>query len=349
MASSGITFRADGAQPVTAQDTGNVSLMGTLALTVTPAPDGTTGSSTPFDLSRLTAVGTDAGIASLVRVLNPDGTVRNSFSPYDPSFTGGVRVAIARTPTGFNVITAPGPGRFPDIRVIDPVTGNTLSTITPFETSFEGGEFISTADINNDGYDDYVITPDKGGGPRVVVISGKTGARIADFFGIEDSAFRGGARAAMTDINGDGVTDMIVSAGFGGGPRISVINGKDIAAGSPSPSRLIGDFFAFEPELRNGAYVAAGDLNNDGKGDIILGAGPDGGPRVRIINGKQLLAIAKFGGLDEAVAVEPQTQIANFFGGDPNSRGASASWRRSSIRTTSPISSWAGGRVRVQP
>ena len=33
---------------------------------------------------------------------------------------------------------------------------------------------------------DFVVTPDEGGGPRVLVISGRTGGRIADFFGIAD-------------------------------------------------------------------------------------------------------------------------------------------------------------------
>jgi len=40
------------------------------------------------------------------------------------------------------------------------------------------------------------------------------------------------------------------------------------------PTHLFHDFFLFEDVLRNGAYVTIGDLNGDGFGDIIGGAGP---------------------------------------------------------------------------
>jgi len=44
------------------------------------------------------------------------------------------------------------------------------------------------------------------------------------------------------------------------------------------------NFFAYDKNFRGGVNVAAGDINGDGKDEIITGAGPGGGPHVRIFN-----------------------------------------------------------------
>src|SRR4029079_17897977 len=146
-------------------------------------------------------------------------------------------------------------------------------------------------------------------GPRVTVRSGKDGSLLADFFGIEDPNFRGGARAAVGDVNGDGTPDLVVAAGFQGGPRVAVFDGKSLRPGQ-APVKLFNDFFAFEQTLRNGVFVACGDLDGDGKAEVIAGGGPGGGPRVTAFSGKGLVTS---GGAT-------LTPVANFFGGDPNSR-----------------------------
>ena len=126
----------------------------------------------------------------------------------------------------------------------DGASGTLLLAFTPFESSFTGGVYVAAGDVDGDGFADLVVTPDDGGGPRVVVVSGRTQQRLADFFGIDDPAFRGGARAAVGDLNGDGAGDLIVSAGFGGGPRVAGYDGRSRAAAaarrstcSPTSSR----------------------------------------------------------------------------------------------------------------
>jgi hypothetical protein len=99
-----------------------------------------------------------------------------------------------------------------------------------------------------------------------------------------------------------------VAAGFVGGPRVAVFDGRDVAAGSVSPARLAADFFAFEPEVRNGVFVAAGDVDGDGFAEVIAGGGPDGGPRLTAFSGAALLR-------------NEQSAVANFFAGDPTNRG----------------------------
>ena len=76
-----------------------------------------------------------------------------------------------------------------------------------------------------------------------------------------------------------------------------------------APVKLFGDFFAFEQTLRNGVFVAAGDLDGDGFAELIAGGGPGGGPRVTAFTGKTLLG------------EHATTLVANFFGGDPDNRG----------------------------
>jgi hypothetical protein len=242
-------------------------------------------------------------------VYNPDQSVRFTLTPF-PGFTGGVRVAVA----DFNgdgigdLVVGTGPGQPTLVLVLDGVTQEELFAVAPFEPTFTGGVYVAAGDVNGDGLADLIITPDQGGGPRVRVFNGNGFSQIIDFFGIDDPAFRGGARAAVGDINGDGFGDLVVAAGFLGGPRVAAFSGQSLATG---PVKLFNDFFAFEQTLRNGVFVAVGDLDGDGKAEIIAGGGPGGGPRVTAFSGADLIAS---GGAT-------LTQVANFFGGDPSNRG----------------------------
>src|SRR4029079_1327614 len=100
---------------------------------------------------------------------------------------------------------------------------------------------------------------------RCRVFNGKTFTQINDFFGIDDPNFRGGARTAIGDVNGDNKGDLVVAAGVSGGPRGGAFHGGQI--GQAAPPKLFGDFFMFEQTLRNGVYIAAGDINGDGFAD----------------------------------------------------------------------------------
>jgi hypothetical protein len=138
--------------------------------------------------------------------------------------------------------------------------------------------FVATGDVTGDGVADLVVTPDRGGGPRVRVYNGDGFAQVADFLGIDDPAFRGGARAAVGDVTGDGVGDLVVAAGSGGGPRVAVFDGRSVVAGSPA--RALPDFFAFETNLRDGVYVAVRDLDSDGRTELVTASGDGGEARV---------------------------------------------------------------------
>ncbi|HEY2784103.1 MAG TPA: transglutaminase domain-containing protein [Fimbriiglobus sp.] len=251
-----------------------------------------------------------------------------------PGFAGEVRTATADV-TGDGVpdfIGGTGVGISAEVAVIDGQTHQVIARFHPFESSFTLGVYVTAADLTGDGKAEVVVTPDQGGGPIVAVYDGAKlaqglangqpfgqPAQLDRFFGIEgDPNFRGGDRPSLGDMNGDQTPDLIVSAGFLGGPRIAVFDGNDLAKGVPTPHHLLPDFFAFEPTLRNGAFVAAGDITGDGKAELAFGGGPSGANRVRVFDVAQLLAAPPFASLDDA---PHSAQLDNFFTGDPSLRG----------------------------
>jgi hypothetical protein len=195
------------------------------------------------------------------------------------------------------------------VKVFNGASQAELFSVDPFEAAFTGGVYVAVGDINGDGVADLVITPDEGGGPRVRAFTGNGFNQIADFFGIDDKNFRGGARTSIGDLNGDGSDDLVVVAGFCGGPRVAAFGGKLLQSnGGP---KLFNDFFAFEQALRNGIFVATGDVNGDGFADLVAGGGPGGGPRVFILDGQSLVQ-------NGSSTLVP---LGNFFAGNPASRG----------------------------
>ena len=216
-----------------------------------------------FDLNGTAAGGEFAGAAYVVY-----GT--------DAGFAGEVDLAALNGATGFRI------------------TGAAAGDFTGFSTSAAG-------DINADGIDDiivgaYVADPNGSASGAAYVIYG-TGADfggVIDLSSLDASAgfqisgaaagdFAGISVASAGDVNGDGIDDLIVGAhradpsGDASG-AVYVIFGSDAGFGpeldlgtidGTTGIKLIG---AAEGDLTGWSVAAAGDVNGDGFGDIIIGA-----------------------------------------------------------------------------
>jgi hypothetical protein len=244
------------------------------------------------------ATGADAGGGPDVRVFDADSGafVRQIFA-YAPNFFGGVRVAVGDLNADGvpDVITAPGRGAPPEIRVFDGVTGKLARTFLAYDASVLSGVFVAAGDVNGDGYADVITGADAGGGPHVKVFSGRDGSVLYSFFAYAADMFSG-VRVAAGDVDGDGYADIITGAGAGGGPHVKVFSGAD--------GSLLRSFFAYGTTFYGGVYVASADVDGDGKADIITGAGAGGGPHVEV-----------FGGADGSLRASFFAYGATFFGG----------------------------------
>jgi len=86
---------------------------------------------------------------------------------------------------------------------------------------------------------------------------------------------------AVGDVNGDGVPDLAATTGPGGVTAIFVFDGRSVLANPNNPSTLAAAF-AFGNGFSGGAFVAVGDLNGDGRGEVIVSADSGAAPQVNI-------------------------------------------------------------------
>jgi glucose/arabinose dehydrogenase len=221
------------------------------------------------------AVGSGGGGEPAVVVYDAvSGVERTRFLAYAAGFRGGVRVATGDV-TGDGVediVTAAGPGGGPHVRVFDGVTFQEIGGFFAFSTGFTGGVNVALGDVDGDGRAEIITGAGAGGGPHVRVFNALTGSEIRGFFAY-NVGFRGGVTVAAGDVSGDGRADIITGTGAGGGPHVRVFNGMTLAE--------FRGFFAYGTGFLGGVNVAAGDLNGDGRADIITGPGAGGGPQVR--------------------------------------------------------------------
>ncbi len=224
--------------------------------------------------------GANAGGGPHVRVVSgANGDNLMNFYAYTPLFTGGVRVGAADVDGDGKdeIITATGPGGGPHVRVFDAMTGTQIYEFFAYDPTYIGGVNVAAADVNNDGKADIITAPSAGMAPQVKVFSGSDGTTLLHSFNAYVSQFHGGVFVAGGDVNDDGYADIITGAGPGGGPHVRVFSGTNAAE--------IYGVLAYTPLFTGGVRVGAADVNDDGHADVITGAGPGGGPHVRVFNG----------------------------------------------------------------
>ena len=173
------------------------------------------------------------------------------------------------------------------LEVRDSNTNKSWGIFTPFPGYF-GAVHMVKGNFLGDGKEWIVMAAGEGGAPHIVVMDPVTGHVIRSWFGYSTD-YRGGVFIAVGDVNGDGADDLITGPSAGGGPHIKVYDGKT--------NNVIFEFMAYDPSFLGGVSVALADVNEDGRLDIVTGAGKGGGPHViafDALNGRELLTFMAY-------------------------------------------------------
>jgi hypothetical protein len=220
------------------------------------------------------AVGARAGGGPLVKVLEQDGTVLYSFFAYSETFRGGVDVASGDVDgDGVDeIITAPGPGGGPHVRVFK-ANGAEVSSFFAYTPGFLGGVHVSSVDVDGDKKSEIVTGPMSKGGPHIRVLS-PTGEVKKEFFAY-DANFQGGVDVAGL-FNEDGDPYIATAPGPGGGAHIKVLSAEGVTEQ---------EWFAYDASFLGGVRLSGGQLREgDDSGAIFTVPWTGGGPHLKAWN-----------------------------------------------------------------
>ncbi len=196
-----------------------------------------------------------------IKIMSSGGKVLSEFYPYGKNYRAGINFAIGNLVGDgrLEIITGTGAGAGPQVRIFDSNGQPIHPGFFAFDKNSRGGVNVALGDVNADGYAEIITGAGKGMAPQVNIFN-RQGKSINVSFLAYDKSFKGGVNVAVGDLNSDGKSEIITGAGIGGGPHIRIFNEQ---------GKTLNSFFAFDKSKRQGVKVSVGDMDGDGKIEIL--------------------------------------------------------------------------------
>lgn len=216
-----------------------------------------------------------SGTPPQVRVYSRQRKLLKQFYAYETRFRGGVSIAAADIDGNGQkvIVTAPGPGRSPDIRLYT-VQGKKIGHFLAYSKTYRNGIRIAAGDIDGDGKAEIIVGPMQGKNTKVKIFR-SDGTLVHQFY-VYDKSFSGGIWLAAGDLDGNGVDEIITGPGAGKPPIVKVLD---------ATGKVLRAMTVYDKKFLGGVTVAAGDLDGNGVDNILVGNGPGKNPIVKILDG----------------------------------------------------------------
>ncbi|HSO02164.1 MAG TPA: hypothetical protein VLS46_06530, partial [Gaiellaceae bacterium] len=227
--------------------------------------------------TRVVAVSLDGRTIASFYALEPGLAPGASLAAGDVDGDGIAEIVLGTGPTTTPAAPATGPEQI--VAVFDR-SGRVRGRFAAFPGRFQGPVRVASGDVTGSSRPEIVTAPGPGTAAEIGVYTdaflGERDRhhRIARFLAFEPS-FLGGATVAVGDVDGDRTGEIIVGSGPG---RVGEVLVLDVRGDKHFA------VFPFGDAYDGGVSVAAGDLDADGKAEIVAST-LEAPPRIRVYGG----------------------------------------------------------------
>lgn len=218
-----------------------------------------------------------------VRIFRLDGTYVGGFFAYDRKFRGGVNIAVADIDHdgSAEIVTAPKRGGGPQVRVVrwkGRVARDAVQPFYAYSKKFRGGVRVALGDVDGNGATEIVTAPETGDRRVRTFSTDAWSVRPAQLgFAVRGTAFRDGMTLAVGDLDGDDRDEVVV------GSLDPTLQRPAVFSFRPNAHAMRRRDLSFpDGGIMPGAHFAVVDLDDNGRGELVIAAGQGQEPVVQV-------------------------------------------------------------------
>ena len=153
--------------------------------------------------------------------------------------------------------------------------GQTLFTVYPYTVSYMGQLRLTIADINADGKKEIIVAPNNGQKQPIKIYS-LNGDQMGVNWYPFGNKYNGGYSIGVGDIDGSGKQKIVVGSGVGVKAELTIFS-TDLKKIKAIP--------VFDKRFKGGVLLGMGDINKDGKSEMVIAPQTGRVPSIQVLNG----------------------------------------------------------------